>query len=279
MWCFNTSVVCRNVGWKHLSQSNEIEMRTCDVFTPTLKKSFIFPTFHPIKRWNGLSSQKLYSLTHPPKIVPAYKNVLIFPEDLQHFWLSRDIPQSPAEVGRSMVMAALKAADQWAAWSAGCSRHLRALGLGPWQPPPSLLMWACTKIELGMLVALMLWLPRGLQLPLSPISVMDELHLISASPPSIYVGPWLAAWPPSKGEGGSHQTSGTLSENSAGEGESLKSAVSSRKWDLRGMQESDCRLVVLGRKWNRHNITFQQKHLSRASSFRVDLINPVIHLL
>lgn len=28
--------------------------------------------------------------------------------------------------------------------------------------------------------------------------------------------------------------------------------VSSRKWDLRGMLESDCRRVVLGRKWNRH---------------------------
>lgn len=181
------------------------------------KVGFMLPTFF---RWKGLSSQKLYSLPHPPKIAPEYKNVQIFPEDLQHSWLSRNIPHSSAVVGRSMAMAVVKAVDQWAAWSAGCSRHLRALGLGPWQPPPSLLMWACTKIELGMLVALMLWLPRGLQLPLCPISVMDELHLISASPPSIYVGPWLAAWPPSKGEGGGHQTSGTLSENSAGEGES-----------------------------------------------------------
>lgn len=44
------------------------------------------------------------------------------------------------------------------------------------------------KFEPGVLVALMLWLPRGLQLPLCPISVMDELRLISvaASPVSIY---------------------------------------------------------------------------------------------
>ncbi len=53
------------------------------------------------------------------------------------------------------------------------------------------------EIEPVVLVVLMLWLPRGLQLLLCPISVMDERCLISeaASPLSIYVGPWAAAGP------------------------------------------------------------------------------------
>lgn len=133
------------------------------------------------------------------------------------------------------------------------------------------------KIEPAVLVALMLWLPRGLQLPLCPISVMDELRLISetASLLSIHVGPCAAGWPPERGR----RTSGTLSENSARE--SLKSAFFSRKWHLRGMLKSDSRRVVLSplrKERNWHSGTFQEKHLSRATGFRVELINSVIHL-
>lgn len=125
-----------------------------------------------------------------------------------------------------------------------------------------------------MLVALMLWLPRGLQLPLCPISVIDELRLISvaASLPPTYAGPLAARPDPEQGRRRQRPDLGGPHRRTQPEKVNLWSQLF---FQGSGSSEADCRRVVLS-LLSGDSGAFRQKNLSRATSFRADLIISVI---
>lgn len=112
-------------------------------------------------------------------------------------------PQVPGKEIRTSIRACRP--DRWQ-WQHGVSGPISCLlhgldlstsllrGWGHWQPPPSPLIWSCEveKIEWGVLLPLMLWLSRGLRLPLCPISVMDDSKCLLLISHCLHTGPWPA---------------------------------------------------------------------------------------
>lgn len=109
----------------------------------------------------------------------------------------------------------------------------------------------CATDSRLVLVALMVWLPWDLQLPLCPISVMDELCLIylALSHLYLYVGPWPAGWLLREKKEATPRHRGPYR------------IIQPGKMNLWSQVRSDCR-GVWGHRFNKHQASDQDDELA-----------------